>query len=509
MADDDTARNAGRGGLAVATAKIYFILLGLVQQVTLPLVLGLDGYGALSRVLSIASVTYNPITTMSIQGVSRTLVQSPSEQAPATIRKLLRIHGLFGVLLGALFFLLSPQIARLAGAEHVELPLRILSGVLVLYGLYTPLIGVVNGQRRFLWQAGFDMASATLRTVGLLGGAWLALRAHASGPAGSAAGFVASTSLVLLLALLVVGVGKAGPASISLGRYFAFVLPLLVGQVLLNLLFQADLTLLGRFASEAARAEGLPASRADVLVGAYRATQLFSFLPYQVLTAVTFILFPMLASAAQLNDAAAIKRYVRTGVRLSLIIAGAMISVTIGLAPRLLALLFGEEAAALGGNALSLLALGCGSFAIFGILTTVLNSLGRTRQSALVTGFAVVIVAGLVFGRVRGAPLREELLWLTAQATTIGFFAATLTAALLVYRAAGGVTPTLTLLRTLLALAVAAAFARFVFPPGKLLTLVASALTPCVFLGMLVLTRELTRADLQLIHSVVRRRQAN
>ena len=43
MTQQDATRSAGRGGLAVTGAKIYFIVLGLVQQIALPLVLGLGG----------------------------------------------------------------------------------------------------------------------------------------------------------------------------------------------------------------------------------------------------------------------------------------------------------------------------------------------------------------------------------------------------------------------------------------------------------------------------------
>ena len=46
----EVTRSAGRGGLAVAFAKIYFIVVGLVQQIALPRILGLDGYGALASV---------------------------------------------------------------------------------------------------------------------------------------------------------------------------------------------------------------------------------------------------------------------------------------------------------------------------------------------------------------------------------------------------------------------------------------------------------------------------
>lgn len=505
MSDQDQTRNAGRGGLAVAGAKIYFILLGLVQQIVLPRVLGLNGYGALSRVLSLASITYNPITTMSIQAMSRTVVQAAPEELPGTLRKVMTLHLVFGVAVATTFALLSPWLAATAGAGHVEGPLRILSGVLLIYSVYTPLIGVANGQKRFLVQAGFDIMSATLRTLGLVLGAIVAQRSLHGGPAGSAVGFVVSGVVVTVLAASVIGVGRTGSTSLKLSSYVGLAVPLLLGQVLLNLLFQADLTLLGRFASEGAARAGLPLDRADALVGAYRATQLFSFLPYQILIAITFILFPMLAGAAKSQDRDAIARYVRTGLRLSLVIAGAMVSVTSGLAPRLLALLFGAEASALGGRALSLLAVGFGAFAIFGILITVLNSLGRERQSMWLTAFAVTVVVSLCFGRARGAAPGEELLWLTAQATTIGLAGATLVAAWLVYRAAGALVPPLTLVRTVAALVVASLLARVAFPPGKLMTLVAAAITPCFYVAVLIVTRELGRADLDIVRRVLKR----
>jgi stage V sporulation protein B len=505
MSDQDQTRSAGRGGLAVAGAKLYFILLGLVQQIVLPRVLGLNGYGALSRVLSLASMAYNPITTTSIQAVSRTVVQAPPNELPATLRKVLLFHLGFGVTVAALFAGLSTTIAKFAGAGHVEVPLRILSCVLLIYAVYTPLIGVANGQKRFVVQAGFDVLSATLRTVGLVLGAIVAQRAQHGGPTGSAVGFVVSAAVIVVLASSVIGVGRSGATGFKLSSYVALAVPLLLGQILLNLLFQADLTLLGRFASEAALKSGASLDRADALVGAYRATQLFSFLPYQILIAITFILFPMLASAAKSQDSAAIARYVRTGLRLTLVIAGAMVSVTVGLAPRLLDLLFGAEAAALGGRALGLLALGFGAFAVFGLQTTVLNSLGRERQSMWVTAFAVVVVVALCVGRARGAALSEEMLWRTAQATSTGLAAATLLAAWLVYRAAGGLVSPLTLLRTVAALGVAALLARMAFPPGKLMTLVAAAVTPCFYAAVLLLTRELGRADLDVIRRIVKR----
>jgi hypothetical protein len=56
-----------------------------------------------------------------------------------------------------------------------------------------------------------------------------------------------------------------------------------------------------------------------------------------------------------------------------------------------------------------------------------------------------------------------------------------------------------------LSLGAAALLARLLFPPGKLFTLVAAAVTPCFYVALLVLSRELTRADLDILRRVARR----
>jgi stage V sporulation protein B len=503
----DVTRAAGRGGLAVAFAKVYFIVVGLVQQIVLPRLLGLDGYGALASALSVAGITYNPVTTTSIQSVSRAVAQAAPGTEAGTIRRVFTVHAAFALLLAGGFFCLAPSIADLMGARHVSGPLRILSGVMLMYGLYTPLVGVLNGQRKFVAQATLDVIAGTLRTVGLIAGAFVFAR-YGLAVEGATAGFVGGASLILTVAVLLVGIGKRSASSVSVRSHLIFALPVLLGQILFNLLLQADLTLLRRFASQAALAQGLTAAAADPLVGAYRATQLFSFLPYQLLIAVTFILFPMLASAARDGDRAAVARYVRTGVRLALVLAGLMVSVTAGLSDRLLYLVFGAEAAALGGGSLELLAVGFGGFAIFGVLTTVLNSLKHERESVIVTAVAVTLVVALCYLRVRGAPFGAHLLLYTAQATAAGLFVATLSAAFFVYRAAGAVAPPLTLVRVLLSVGVAVTLGRVLPQAGKIATPVYAILVALAYLSILLVTRELAGADLATLRAVVAKRGA-
>jgi len=255
---------------------------------------------------------------------------------------------------------------------------------------------------------------------------------------------------------------------------------------------------------------GLDAKEADRLVGAYGVAQLFCFLPYQLLLSVTFVLFPLLASARRDGDEAAVTRYVRTGVRLALVIAGAFVAVNAGLAGRLLAVVFRAEDATVGGEAMLPLAVGLGSFAIFGILATVLTSLGRERLSAMLTTVALALVVAACAGLVRGTGFGPAMVSRTAMATSVGLVTATLLSAAAVKKTAGGVVSLVTVARVLVATGVGAVCGRVLAaaaPAGKVVTLVGALVVGLVYLASLLVTRELGRADLDLVLGLVRKKR--
>ena len=222
---------------------------------------------------------------------------STLEERPYVIRRVLRMHAWAALPIGLLIWFFAPLAGRWLNAIHLVPALRIMSGVFFFYALYSPVIGVLNGQQRFLSQAGLDICFATLRTVALIAGAWWFVRHNGRGIEGAVWGFVLVSGVVTVLAISLAGIGKAGATSLTLVQHAAFILPLLAGQILLNALLQLDITMLGRFAADAADRAGIAVTSADALVASYRATQLFSFLPYQLLLSITFILFPLLAQA--------------------------------------------------------------------------------------------------------------------------------------------------------------------------------------------------------------------
>ncbi|WP_437757567.1 lipopolysaccharide biosynthesis protein [Sorangium sp. So ce1389] len=493
------ARSAGRGGLAIAGAKVSFIVFGFVQQLILPRLLGTGGYGEVSVVLAGVGVVNNVIVATGIQGVSRAVSSVAERDAAEAFRRTLALHAVLAVAVSSAFALLAGAIASFSEAPHVAGPLRLAAAVVLLYGLYAPLVGALNGQRRFLTQAAFDVGYGALRTASIAAGALLFLRAGQSGVLGAIAGFVAAAAVIVPLALTRTGLGRPGGAGPSIREHLVFLLPLAVSQTFLNLLLQTDFFLLRRFLGQATNHLALGAKAADDLIGVYRGAQLFAFLPYQLLLSVTFILFPMLARAHAEQDRAAVRRYAMTGVRLSFLLTGLLCAPISGLAPHVLRFAFPVEIWSRGGDALRVLSLGMGAFAVLGVASAALTSLRRERTAAALTAATVLLVAVGCSLFVPRAPFGPDMLVSSAVATSLALATAAVVSGFLFHRAAGGFVPARTALRVGLALAAAVAVGARLPWLGKVAVLGEAILVALVYVALLVATREVGRDDLAIL----------
>jgi stage V sporulation protein B len=504
--DAATARAAGRGGLAIAGAKVSFILFGFAQQLILSNLLGAEGYGEVSRVLAIVGIINNVVVATALQGVSRAVSSVPDALAAEAFGRTLRMHAALAALLSTAFALLAGAIASLVGAPHITTPLRITAAVILLYGIYAPLVGSLNGRRRFLDQAALDVGYGALRTAGIACGAYLFLRAGKSGVVGAILGFAAAAFLIIPAALTRSGVGRGGGSTPRARDYGGFLVSLAGGQIFLNLLLQTDFMLLSRFAGDAAAQSGRGADAADTIVAVYRGAQLFAFLPYQMLMSITFILFPMLARAKTENDAAAVTSYTKTGVRLAFLMTGLLCGTVSALAPYLLRFAFPVEIWENGAATLRVLALGMGTFAILGITCAALTSLGHERSAAGLTAGTVALVAAACFAIVPGADFGQPMLVATATATSIALALAAVLGGLRLARVARGFVAPLTLLRVGVATATTIALGSRLPWMGKLLVPALALVTAFVYIAVLVALREVGKADLATIRRAFGRR---
>lgn len=505
--DAATARSAGRGGLAIAGAKVSFILFGFAQQLILSNLLGADGYGEVSRVLAIVGIVNNVIVASAIQGVSRAVSSVPIQAANEAFGRTLRIHTLLAVIVSGAFAALAGIIANAVGAPHITTPLRIVAVVVLLYGVYAPLVGSLNGKRRFLDQAGLDVGYGALRTMGIACGAFLFMRGGHSGVIGAIVGFATAAALIIPAALSRSGVGSStGADAPRINDYLGFLVTLAGGQIFLNLLLQTDFMLLSRFAGRAATSNGLTSDDADKIVGVYRGAQLFAFLPYQMLMSITFILFPMLARAHTDNDSAAIKSYTKTGVRLAFLTTGLLCGTVSALAPHLLRFAFPQDIWEHGGATLRVLSLGMGAFAILGITCAALTSLGREGSAAALTAGTVGLVASACSTFVPGAPFGQGMLFASASATSAALGIAALIGGVRLRAVAGGFVEPLTLARVVAAAAVTIVVGSKIPWMGKLLVPAQALATAALYAAILIATREVGKADLATIQRAFGRR---
>lgn len=513
----DESRQAGRGGLFVLGAKLYFIATGFIQQPLLRLAIGNADYGALSRVLAVSNVFNNVVVASSTQGVSR-VVAPAGDQHKQALRAALRVHLLVAVALALLLAGIAPLVASFQHAAEMATPLAVMAGVLLIYGLYAPLVGYLNGRRMFARQASLDVVAATLRTAAFLGlgaaasryaGPLAASLGTWPGVLGASGGAVLAATGVFLLALRWTGTGRAGEGGPTPRAYLALLAPVMVSQLFTNALMQADIIMLGRYLSLGALASGIdePDRRASEWVTVYRACQLFAFLPYQLLFSVTQVLFPMVAKANAEESRERVAELVRRGCRIGAIVTGLLASIVLALPGSLVKLAYGAEIADQARPALRVLALGQASFAMLGLATTVLVSLGREKTAMTMNAFAVGLLVTACSILVPTATFGGDQLVATATATTAAMAIALVVAVTRVRAACDAFVPWKTALRVGAAIALAYVVGGALPTLGKVVTLGAAALVGVAYVGLLVVTGELGREDLAQVTGLVTRRR--
>lgn len=510
-------------------AKVFFLVVGFVQQPLLRLAVGLADFGGLAQAMVVANVVNNVVISSGTQGVSRAVAGAPGREDEA-LRAALKVHLPLAVVVAAVMAASAPLYARFERADDVVAPLLVLAGVALLYGVYAPLIGYLNGRGRFGRQALLDVTFGTLRTIGLVGIGYLFASRGLSGVLGTTLGWVAAAACIVPVAARSTGLGVPvslpRPANVpGASAYLAMLLPIAGAQLFTNLLMQVDTALLGRFLSESAAATttaltdvsaisslssvsaAAPVTAREAVkawMAVYRECQTFAFLPYQLLFSITLVLFPMLARARAEKDEDAVKSYVARGSRLAAVFGGLFVAVIVALPEALLAFAYPADAAK-GAAVLRVMVLTQGTFAMLGIATTVLTSLGHELEAAGVTLTALMTVAVSCFVLVPDAAFGHAQLVRSSEATGLGLLLALVGATVMVVRRARAFVPVLTAARVALALAACWALG-FVVPHVPRMAAPALAIVVAfVYVAILVVTGELGRADLAMMRSLRKR----
>ncbi|MGH7435205.1 MAG: lipopolysaccharide biosynthesis protein, partial [Polyangiaceae bacterium] len=472
-----------------------------------------------AQAMVVANVVNNVVISSGTQGVSRAVAGAPGHEDDA-LRAALKVHVPLAVAVAAAMAASAPFYAWFERADDVVVPLLVLAGVALLYGLYAPLIGYLNGRGRFARQASLDVTFGTLRTLGLVGVGYLFASRGGSGVLGTTLGWVAAAACIVPLAARSTGLGvpvsTPRPPSVPEARaYLAMLLPIAGAQLCTNLLMQVDTGLLGHFLSDSADSvvavattSGGPAASREAVkawMAVYRECQTFAFLPYQLLFSITLVLFPMLARARAENDEEAVREFVARGSRLAAVFGGLFVAVVVALPESLLAFAYGADATK-GAAVLRVMVLAQGAFAMLGIATTVLTSLGHERIAAGITLTALLTVGASCYALVPGAAFGHAQLVRSAGATGMGLVLALGGATLVVVRRAGAFVPARTAARVVAALAACYAIGLVVPHVPRLAAPGLAIGIALVYVAMLVVTGELGRSDIAMVRALRKKR---
>ncbi|MSP59186.1 MAG: hypothetical protein EXR72_02395 [Myxococcales bacterium] len=487
-----SAVSAGRGLVYITFAKLWFMVGGYAIAFALPHLLDQARVGEWALILSWVSVLNNVMVTATIQGVSK-FSSLGSDAVEGVKRAALRIQLGVGGGIAVAFFLAAPLIADFEHDAGLIPGLRVVATVIFSYALYAVFVGAANGAREFHKQAGLDITYTTLRASLVIGGA-VALHSVM----GSVVGFAVAAALILGLSVLVVGFRPVEKAASTpdLARFMIG-----VGGYLLvvNILMFVDGWLIKRLVSEAAAATGMTALQAATYaserVGMYAQAQTFARMPYQLILAVTFVLFPLVSRSTFEGDREQTRRYVDRSLRWSLIAVGAM-ATAMAARPEALVGLMGKKYLP-GAVALPPLALGYVAFSLMSIAGTIINGAGRTLPTTVIGLVTLAVDAGgnwaaLHFASAGG----HDPLLAAGMATATAMVLGAVLSGIYLRREFGASLRLSSALRVAIAAAAGVAVGRLV-PLSGVRALAACVAAGLVYVVVLFISREITAVELR------------
>ncbi len=496
----DRAVEVGHGVLFIGFAKASFMVFGALQKFLLARVVDQAAYGAFSVVNNAISIVNNTIVQGTIQSVSKFTAED-DRRAGAVQRAGLRLQTFLGVGVALAFLLAAPVIAGFVHApEHTSL-FRLVAAIPLLYAFYSVFVGTANGQRRFRVQASFDVGFSITKTVLLLGGAVLGGKMGHSA-AGAFAGFISAALIILLVAGRKMW-SPVGGTSFAPWRLVAFMSGTVAYTLLINLALSYDSLLLRRFAGAALAGWGV---RADMLLGAYEAVRSLALLPYQALLVVTFVIFPLVSRSTFAEDREATRAYVRQTLRYALIFGAAM-AVVLGARPETLLRIFYPAGYGVGAASLPILAAGVVALALLSIAGSIVTASGRPYVAVALVAVTLAAGTGLAFTFVPRADPGPAMLSAAAASTAAGMLVGFLVALGYLWRRFGAGLPLLSVLRVLIATALAVGVARVVPGVGIVAGVAAMALAGLVFASALLGTREFGATDREKFLKILRRKR--
>ncbi len=389
--------NLQRGGLALAFAKLFFLIAGYAISIVLtrlvsPETFGL--YGVVSMVIAVPNMVLIQTVLFTVSRPMAAEITRGLGSYDFLRRRGFRLAALLGGVVSLIFLAGADLIAAWLRDPSLAGPLRVVSVIPMLYALYAVNVGTLNATRRFGMQAMLDVIMASSKASLIIGAA-----AFGYGLAEILGGFTGAAALVLTLSVILVrvarpaGVDEAAAVAQREGTQktppiAAFAGSLLIFTAVVNLLLATDLLMLKHFVVS-------PEDQASV--GFYTSASLVARVPYSLMNAVSLMMFPLVATLHALEDAPRLRHYIAETAKVSALLLCLLAGVAAAASGEIQRLLFPAAYGAVADE-LRLMVWGFSGYSFAVTCAWILNSTARSRIAVLlvVTPLLVVGIAASI-----------------------------------------------------------------------------------------------------------------
>ncbi|HEX5733895.1 MAG TPA: oligosaccharide flippase family protein [Blastocatellia bacterium] len=481
----DVARTAGRGTIYITLAKIWFMVSGYAIHFILSRLMSEEQYGLYNVAVYTVSIVNAVIITGTYQTVSKYISQEP-EKADAVKSKALKLQTVVGGGASLGFFLLAPMIADSLNDPRLADYLRLASLITLSYSFYAVFTGYFNGLKKFFTQAAIDITYSTLKLAFIIVLVWIGL-----GVEGGIGGFALAAASVLAISAILARSGKRG-GEVRASDLLKFQGYLLGFTLVLNLLQKVDLMLVKALSSP-------DAFQTSVNSAHYTAAANISNITYQIIISITFVIFPLVSEATFADDRKRTQGYISGTVRYSLMIMALVATLFSANSTEIIRVFYPEKYLP-GAAPLSVLAFGMLLFGLLYVLTTIISASGNPKVSLMIGVLTLGASASLNYILIPPYGLRGAATATTA-AMLIGVVAASVYL-LLKYRVL--ISP-ISALRIAGCAGLVYALSIFYSPSSIALVIAQLVVLSILYLGLLLVTRELGRSDMSAIKRIIRR----
>ena len=368
-----------KGALYLMIVQVVFLASGYLIHAGLGRLLGPASYGIFGVVIYLVTLGLDFLRAGIPQAASKYIAEDNSK-AEAIMNKTVKLQLIYALLVFSIYLLLADLFADLLGDPSLSVYIRCSAFIIPAGAFFALYINFLNGLRWYNKQAQVMFFSIIAKVAGVFALVFLGYAIY-----GAIFGYLVEPLVGFALGWFFLKGGKGakdGRNDVDQKKIMSFAMPVILFSISFTFLISADLFFVKRILME------------NVEVGYYTAASMLSRVPFFILSALGFALFPAISRSTAINDVHQTKRYIARSMRYLLMFLLPTI-LLISATSESLVSLFYSSAYLPASLPLSILVFGLGFFTIFSILTTIITASGSPRVSMLIT--LIMVPLSIIF----------------------------------------------------------------------------------------------------------------